>query len=86
MYKIRFKPTFVRQYKKLIPALQEEVKERIEILKLDPKHQFLKTHKSTGKLQEFWSCSVNYQYRIIFEYEKSDTIVLLMVGDHGIYK
>lgn len=86
MFEIKYKPTFVRQYKKLSEALKTEVKERIELLKEDPKHTFLKTHKLKGRLAGFWSCSVNYSHQMIFEYEDKNTIVLLSVGDHDVYK
>ncbi len=86
MYKIKYKPSFVRQYKKLSTDLQEEIKEKINLLKDDPIHSFLKIHKLKGKLSGFWSCSVNYKYRMIFEYESENAITLLVVGDHGVYK
>ncbi len=85
MYEILYKPLFVRQYKKFPEDLQNDVKRTIESLKMDPKNNFLKTHKLKGKLKKFWSCSVNYSYRIVFEYEKPDKIVCLMVGNHDIY-
>lgn len=83
---IRYKPGFVRQYKKLPQALQEEVKEKVSLFKENHKHPFLKTHKLKGHLKSFWSFSVNYDYRIVFEYEKSDTVAFLVIGNHDIYK
>lgn len=86
MIKIRYRPTFIRQYKKLQPSLQEEVKEKISLFEENPHHPFLKTHKLKGKLQDFWSFSVNYAYRIIFVYENDETVALLVVGDHSLYQ
>lgn len=86
MYEIKYKPSFVRQYKKLDEALQNDVKRTIELLKQDPKHSLLKSHKLKGKLKGVWSCSVNFSYRIIFEYEKELVITCLAVGDHDVYK
>ena len=86
MYKIYFKPNFVRKYKKLPPELQEEVKNCITLLKKDPIPISLKLHKLKGRLINRWSCSVNYKYRIIFQYESKSNIVLLTVGNHDIYK
>ena len=83
--KILYKPTFVRQYKKLPKELQTEIKEKIELFQEDPNHAFLKTHKLKGKLSGCFSFSVNYDYRIIFEYE-GDSAVLLTVGNHSVYK
>lgn len=83
--KVLFKPNFVRQYKKLSFELQIEVKEKIDLFKKDPKHSFLKTHKLKGKLSSYFSFSVNYKYRIVFEYENKETAILLAVGDHDVY-
>lgn len=86
MLHIAYKPSFVRQYKKLPKALQEEAKEKIALFAKDPGHLFLKTHKLKGPLASFYSFSVNYSYRIIFDYEDKKTVVLLTIGDHDIYQ
>lgn len=46
----------------------------------------LKTHKLTGKLKGFWAFSINYQYRILFEFVTDTTIWFHSVGTHEIYK
>ncbi|MBI5152545.1 type II toxin-antitoxin system mRNA interferase toxin, RelE/StbE family [Candidatus Peregrinibacteria bacterium] len=86
MLEILYKPTFVRQYKKYSKPLQDEIKEKIGLFCQDPNHSFLKTHKLKGKLKDFWSFSVNYEYRIVFKYESKNTAILLAVGDHDVYK
>jgi len=85
MIHILYKPTFVRAYKKLPIDLKDEVKEKIELFKKNPNNSSLKVHKLKGKLKSFWSFSVNYRYRIIFTKEK-ESYVLLVVGDHDVYK
>ncbi len=47
----------------------------------------LKSHKLTGDLDEYWSCSVNYDYRIIFTFsqdeESEETLIILVdIGSH----
>lgn len=86
MIKVFYKPSFVRQYKKLHGDLQEEVKDKILQFKNPETHIKLKVHKLKGKLQDFYSFSVNYKYRIVFIYEKNQSVSLLSVGDHDIYK
>lgn len=86
MIQIKYKPAFVRQYKKLPEALRQEAKEKIDLFSVDPNHSFLKTHKLKSRLKDRYSFFVNYQYRIVFEYETKNTIVLLAVGDHDVYK
>ena len=83
---IRFKPSFVREFKKLSPDLRDEVFDRIELFK-DPKnHEKLKAHKLKGRLKDCYSFSVTYSHRIVFEYETKDTVVFLAIGDHDIYR
>ena len=81
-----YTPSFLKQYKKLPKTLKEEVREKIELFKQDPKHPFLKMHKLKGKLKNYYSFSVNYKYRIIFEYDTKTDIALLGVDDHDIYR
>ena len=84
--KVLYKPNFVRQYKKLNPELKEEIKEKIELFKKNPRHPFLKAHKLKEKLSDYFSFSVNYKYRIVYLYDSKNTAVLLSVGDHDVYK
>ena len=83
---IRFKPSFVREFKKLPEELREESLERIELFKDTTNHQKLKVHKLQGRLKEFHGFSVTYSHRIVFEYETKETVVFLAIGDHTIYK
>ncbi|PIS32418.1 hypothetical protein COT40_00065 [Candidatus Peregrinibacteria bacterium CG08_land_8_20_14_0_20_41_10] len=86
MLEVYYKPIFVRQYKRLPLELQKEVKEKIKLFQQDRKHPFLKVHKLKGRLKNFWSFPVNYEYRIVFESENKNTVVLLVVGNHDVYK
>ena len=84
--KILYKPSFLRSLKKIPPDLIAEAKEKIILFAENSQHSFLKTHKLKGKLSDKYSFSVNYKYRIVFEYEGKDRVVLLGIGDHDIYK
>ncbi|MFA5750917.1 MAG: hypothetical protein WC898_01340 [Candidatus Paceibacterota bacterium] len=86
MLAISFKPTFVKQVNKLEKALTDEILERIELLKKEENHRVLKVHKLHGKLSGYFSFSVNYNTRIVFEYLTKKEIVLLFVGGDDIYK
>jgi addiction module RelE/StbE family toxin len=86
MTKLFYTPQFIRKYRKLPLALQEEAKEKISIFTKDQNHPFLKTHKLKGVLKGFWSFSVNYDYRIVFTYDTKNVIALLSIGNHDTYK
>ncbi len=51
------------------------------------KKVILRTHKLIGDLSDIWSCSVDYSYRLLFEFAKNpksdlDSILLLNIGSH----
>jgi len=83
---IGFKPTFIKEFKKLDSDLQEEVLEKIDLFRNTPNHKQLKVHKLKGPIKGRYGFSVNYKTRIIFEYVSKSEVVLLVVGDHNIYK
>lgn len=88
--KIAWTPKSMRAFKKIIPK-NPQLRSLIDItlrqLIKDPFHPSLRTHKLQGDLSETWSCSINYSYRIIFEFiESSDkqekAILLVNLGSH----
>lgn len=83
--KIFYSPKFGRQYKKLPQPIKLLAEERERIFRKNPFHPSLKTHKLQGKLSEFWSFSVDYKYRIIFEFMENKIVHFHSVGDHNIY-
>lgn len=84
--KILFTKPFLKQYNNLTGNMKEKVKEKIDIFKIDPKNPTLKTHKLNGKLTSFYSFSVDYSYRIVFDINKDGDFVFLKVGNHSIYR
>lgn len=81
-----YTPLFIRQFNKLEKDLQEEVLEKLNLFKDTTNHKYLKVHKLHGKLNSEYSFSVNYRYRIIFEYASKKSVDILAIGDHDIYK
>lgn len=82
---IVYTSSFLRQFKKLHYALQDEAKQKISLFRENPSEQSLKSHKLKGHLKGYCSFSVNYKYRIIYEYDSKTTVALLSIGDHDIY-
>jgi len=68
-----------RQYRKQIEI-------RITQFLNEPLDKSLKTHKLTGKLSSYWSFSINYHLRILFEFIDSQTVGFIDIGTHEIYK
>lgn len=86
MIEIIYAPIFIKSFKRLENNLQEEVLEKIELFKNTFNHNKLKVHKLNGVYSKCYSFSVNYKYRIVFQYESKNKVAMLAVGDHYIYK
>ncbi len=85
---VAFRPSFVRQLNALDMHLREEIIESIEEFKNPIHHKRLRVHPLKGKLKGFYSFSVNFRYRVIFEWigRGKKLAVLAQVGDHDIYQ
>jgi len=67
-------------------SYQKQIKKRIKIFIKDPHHPSLKTHKLKGGLANYYSFSVSYNLRILFEFMDEKTIGFIDIGTHGVYK
>lgn len=77
------------QFKKSIKkhrAFKKQIEKRINIFLSDPFNPIIKTHKLTGKLSSYWSFSVDYHVRILFEFIDEETVGFIDIGTHEIYK
>lgn len=83
---IYYSSKFAKEYKKLPSKVKLSAQKREKIFRIDPFNPQLKTHKLTGKLKEYYSFSIDYQYRIIFEFIEKDIVWFHLVGTHEIYK
>ncbi|MBW4541645.1 MAG: type II toxin-antitoxin system mRNA interferase toxin, RelE/StbE family [Myxacorys chilensis ATA2-1-KO14] len=77
----------LRKRGKKRPELRVKVTKVLSLLEVDPFNPSLKTHKLQGELEGLWSCSVEYDCRIIFRFEaleeeEEDAIVLIDIGNH----
>lgn len=84
--RIFYSSKFAREYKKLPVDIKKVAEKREGIFRQNPFNPKLKTHRLTGKLKEFWSFSIDFKHRIIFEIVDENTIWFHSVGTHDIYK
>lgn len=82
---IYYSSKFAKEYKRLPKKVQLFAEEKEEIFRKDPFDPRLKAHKLIGKLHQYWSFSIDYQYRIVFEFAGENIIWFHSVGTHGIY-
>ena len=88
MITVEYTRRFLRDFSRLPSELQVEVIEKIQLFGNPRNHQVLRVHKLHGAFTGKMSFSVNYRFRIIFEYTggKKKVAALITVGDHDIYK
>jgi addiction module RelE/StbE family toxin len=87
---IGWTPKSLRAFKRLIrknPQLRPLIEKTLQQLAEDPFHPSLRTHKLMGELSDIWACSVDYSYRILFEFvenveSSSEAILLVNIGFH----
>ncbi|MBI4360058.1 MAG: type II toxin-antitoxin system mRNA interferase toxin, RelE/StbE family [Candidatus Jacksonbacteria bacterium] len=83
---VNLSPRFKRSYKKLPQYIQEDFDEKIILFIKNPRHPFLKTHKLAGKLQNALAFDLKDGYRVLFEFSGPNSVDLLEIGEHEIYK
>ena len=82
--------SFKRALKALVkkhPQRQERIAERLKLLSSEPFHPMLQTHKLKGALARSWSCTVEYDCRILFDFVTNEEtgeeeILLINIGSH----
>ena len=84
--KIIYSTKFAKEYKRLPLEVKKLAEKKETIFRKDPFEPSLKAHKLTGKLKEYYSFSIDYQYRIIFEFAEKNVVWFHSVGTHEIYK
>lgn len=86
MIKIIYAPRFIRELGKLERGLQGEVLEKIRSFRDPRNHKQLQVHKLHGPLKDRYSFSINYGYRIVFNFLSKSEAVFLSIGNHDVYK
>ena len=77
---------YLKSFKKLPFATQKAAVKKLEIFQTNPYDPMLKTHKLSGERQKYWSFSVSYSIRIMFEFIGEQTVGLVDIGPHSIYE
>ncbi|HBB76743.1 MAG: hypothetical protein A2186_01100 [Candidatus Levybacteria bacterium RIFOXYA1_FULL_41_10] len=82
---IHYSSKFAKEYKRLPLKVKKSAEVKEKLFRKNPFAASLKTHKLTGKLKSYHSFSIDYHYRIIFEFLDKDTVAFYSVGTHEIY-
>ena len=82
---VSFSSTFKRAFEKRIKGsadLEARFWQKLDRFTVDPFDPGLKTHKLSGKLKEFWSCSIDYDEKILFYFTEAGKAVFVDIGSH----
>lgn len=83
---IYYSSKFESSYKRLPRKIKILAEKKETIFRKNPFDPRLKTHKLTGRLKDFWSLSIDYSYRIVFEFRDKNVIWFHSVGTHEVYR
>lgn len=84
--KINRSSRFKRSFNKLPPQIQNDFNQKIKIFFSNPFHPSLHTHKLSGNLANYYAFYLKDGYRVLFDFEESNLIVLVNVGSHDDYR
>jgi len=86
MTEIYFSPRFKKSIHKIPLDVIEVLTVKQSLFVVNPFNPALKTHKLTGKLNQYYSFSITNSYRIIFEFLNKNKVIFVNIGTHEIYK
>ncbi|MEW5871033.1 MAG: type II toxin-antitoxin system mRNA interferase toxin, RelE/StbE family [Chloroflexota bacterium] len=81
MPRIKFTRRFLRLYARLPVHIQEKVKKQVRLLAENPRHPSLQTKPIQG-VTGIYEARVDQDFRLTYEREANDTLVLRVVGKH----
>ena len=85
-YKIIVTDVYKKRVKKFLkkhPNMLTRYAKAIAILEVDPFHPSLRLHKLKGNLNEYYSVSINMEYRVVIDFLVVDNeIIPIDIGSH----
>ena len=77
---------FRKSFKKLDNKLQKRTKKQFKLFLNNLFHPSLNTEKLEPKNNNIWSFRIDKSNRVIFTFSEDETILLLDIGPHDIYR
>ena len=86
MYKLIETSSYAKKIRKFLkkhPNIFKKYTKAIFFLENNPHHPSLRLHKLQGELSEFYSISIDMEYRIIIDFIIIDDVIYLIdIGSH----
>jgi addiction module RelE/StbE family toxin len=90
MFELIFSDSYLKKEQKFFKKhkeLLDRYKKVLHILSVNPNHPSLRLHKLQGNLKEYYSVSINMQYRVVINFIIEDgKIIFIDIGGHEVYK
>lgn len=83
---IKYVPKFQKSFEKIPLQIKKLAVKKEKVFRNEPFHPSLKTHKLNGEFEGFFAFSVNYEYRIIFQFKENKEVWFHNIGNHDIYE
>ncbi|OIO52292.1 type II toxin-antitoxin system mRNA interferase toxin, RelE/StbE family [Candidatus Peregrinibacteria bacterium CG08_land_8_20_14_0_20_41_10] len=83
--RIDYSSRFKRSFNKLPADLQNDFDQKIKIFFNNSFNPSLKTHKLRGNLASYYAFYLRDGYRVLFEFEDDNNILLVNIGGHNDY-
>ena len=83
--KVSFSSSFKRVFKKRIKGnsvIEAKFWKKLEKFTDNPFERSLKTHKLSGKLEDLWSFSVDYDVRVLFYFVDKENAIFIDIGSY----
>ena len=77
---------FRKSYKSLDKVIQGKAKKRFQLFLQNLFHPSLNTEKLEPRNKNIWSFRIDWNFRVIFTFPDQETILLLDIGPHDIYR
>ena len=81
--RLRYLPTFKKQYKKLPKKFQEQFDGRLRLFLTDPTDPRLRVHPLKGSFAGYWSMNVNGDLRALYRHDGDDIVIFALIGTHS---
>ncbi len=79
-------PQFEKDFLGLSNKLRTKAHKKIRLFQENCFNPILETHKLKGIIKNFWSFSVDNNYRVIFRFLSGGEAIYYRIGLHNIYK
>lgn len=79
-------PQFEKDFVDLPIGIKKLASRKIKLFENNCFHPGLDTHKLKGILKNFWSFSINNDYRVVFRFLPRNEAIYYKIGLHKIYK